>query len=281
MKWKIVTDSGSDIRHIDNLNEDVSFEVVPLMINIANEIYIDDENIDLEALLTASETEKKASSSACPAPNAYASTFEGAENVICFTLSSNLSGSYNSASLGREILLESHPEANVFIFDTFTAGSEMNLLVRKAVELANQGLEFNALVEQVKAYHEKTNVNFVLESVDNLVKNGRVSKIVGQMIGLLDIRLIGKRSDDGLIELAHKSRGLKRALNTLLQAMKDNNYQGGKVEISYNTSIDVAHTLVDKIKSEFPSANINLIKMSGLCTYYAQRNGMIVGFEHA
>lgn len=281
MKWKIVTDSGSDIRQIDNLGDDVAFEVVPLMINIANKVYIDDENIDLEDLIDASEKEKTASSSACPAPSAYAQALEGADNVICFTLSSNLSGSYNSASLGRDMFLESKPDKNVFVFDTFTAGSEMNLLIRKAVELAKEGVEFDELVQQLKDYHTKTNVNFVLESVDNLVKNGRVSKIVGQMIGLLDIRLIGKRSDDGQIELAHKSRGIKRALNTLLKTMKQNKYQGGKIEISYNTSIEVALTLIDKIKAEFPSADINLIKMSGLCTYYAQRNGMLIGFEHA
>lgn len=278
MKWKIVTDSGSDIRQIDNLSEDVAFESVPLMLNIGNKVYIDDENIDVSALMDAMEGEAAASSSACPAPNAYAETYKGADNVIVFTLSSNLSGSYNSASLGRDLILEENPQANIHIFDSFSAGSEINLLVRKAVELATNGVSFDEMVKELNEYHAHTTVSFLLESVDNLVKNGRVNKILGQMIGLLGIRLVGRRTQDGKIELAHKSKGTKRAMRTLFDEILSKGYQGGTMEISHALNKESADIFKAKVLERFPAADITIIDMSGLCSFYAQRKGLIIGY---
>ena len=279
MKWKIVTDSGSDIRKIDHLNDDVAFESVPLMLNIGNKVYVDDENVDLGSLMDAMEGEASASSSACPAPNAYAETYKGADNVIVFTLSANLSGSYNSASLGRDLILENNPDANIFVFDSLSAGAEMNLLVRKAAELANQGLEFDELVSQLKAYHANTTVAFLLESVDNLVKNGRVNKIVGQMIGLLGIRLVGRRTDEGRIELAHKSKGNKRAMRTLIGELVSNGYRGGDLEITHAANLETAEAVKAALLEKFPQTEITILQMSGLCSFYAQRKGLIIGYQ--
>lgn len=278
MKWKIVTDSGSGLRQIDHLNEDVAFESVPLMLNIGNKVYVDNENVDISALMDAMEGESAASSSACPAPNAYAETYKGAENVITFTLSSNLSGSYNSASLGRDLFLEQNPDTNIFIFDSLSAGSEIDMLVLKAVELANKGVDFDEMVSELKAFHEHTTVSFLLESVDNLVKNGRINKIVGQMIGLLGIRLVGRRTEEGKIELAHKSKGTKRAMRTLLEEIVSRGYNGGAMEISHALNEEGAETFKTAVLDRFPQAEITLQVMSGLCCFYAQRKGLIVGY---
>lgn len=279
MKWKIVTDSGSDIRLLEGLKENVSFDFVPLMLDIGNEIFVDDENIEIERLLTAMEKERSAAASACPAPDAYAESYQGADNVIVFTLSSNLSGSYNSASLGKDLLLEQYPNVNIHIFDSLSAGAEMNILIRKAAELANKGLEFNELVQAMKDYHQYTNISFLLESVDNLVKNGRVNKIVGQMIGLLGIKLIGQRSSEGRIELAHKSKGTKRALKTLLTEFENKKFNGNIMEISHSMNLVGAEQLKKQVLDKYPDAVVRIIEMSGLCNFYAERSGMIIGFE--
>ena len=279
MKWKIITDSGSGIRQIDDLNDDVAFESVPLMLNIGNKVYVDDENVDISALMDAMEGESAASSSACPAPNAYAETYKGAENVIVFTLSSNLSGSYNSASLGRDLILEQNPKANIYICDSLSAGAENDLLVRKAAALANKGIEFDDMVTEVEAYHDHTMVSFLLESVDNLVKNGRLNKIVGQMIGLLGIRLVGRRTDEGKIELAHKSKGTKRAMRSLLDELISQGYQGETIHISHALNEEGAKKFKAVVLDRFPDAKISISLMSGLCGFYAQRNGLIVGYE--
>lgn len=279
MKWKIVADSGSDIRELDGLNQEVSYEYVPLMFNIGTKVYVDDETLDMKGFLDAMENESSASSSACPAPNAYAETYKGADNVIVFTLSSNLSGSYNSASLGKELILEQNPEANIHIFDSLSAGSEMNILVRKAAELISEGLEFDELVQKMVAYHKKTNIAFLLESVDNLVKNGRVNRIVGQMIGLLGIKLIGQRSEDGRIELAQKSKGTKRAMRTLLSEFDNKKFNGQVMEISHAMNPESAEQLKKEVLAKYPQAKIRIVEMSGLCSFYAQRSGLIIGFE--
>lgn len=279
MKWKIITDSGSGIRQINDLNDDVAFESVPLMLNIGNKVYVDDEKVDIAALMNAMEGESAASSSACPAPNAYAETYKGADNVIVFTISSNLSGSYNSASLGRDLILEQNPEANIYICDSLSAGSEIDLLVQKAAELANKGIEFEDMVTEVEAYHDHTMVAFLLESVDNLVKNGRLNKIVGQMIGLLGIRLVGRRTSEGKIELAHKSKGTKRAMRTLLDEMISQGYTGETMHISHALNEEGAEKFTAVVLERFPDANITTSLMSGLCGFYAQRNGLIVGYE--
>lgn len=279
MKWKIVADSGCDIRQLEGLNKNVSYEFVPLMLDIGGDVFVDNQDINIERLLDAMEKERSAASSACPAPATYAEAYKGAENVIVFTISSNLSGSYNSASLGKDLLLEENPNVNIHVFDTLSAGAEMNILVRKAAELANKEVSFDELVKEMKDYHQHTNISFLLESVDNLVKNGRVNKILGQMIGLLGIKLIGQRSSEGRIELAHKSKGTKRALKTLLSEFDTKKFNGNIMEISHSLNPAGAEQLKKQVLDKFPNAVIRISEMSGLCNFYAERSGLIIGFE--
>lgn len=278
-KWKIVVDSGSSIRELDTQNKDIDFDIVPLMINIGNEVYVDNSELDIADFLTKLKESKQTTSSACPSPEVYASRFTGTENIICFTLSSELSGSYNSASLGKDLALENNPDTNIYIFNTRSAGSEMDLLARKAVELVDDTISIEDMITKLNEYHENIDIAFLLESVENLVKNGRVSKLVGQMIGLLGIRLIGNRTPEGTIQLAHKSKGQKRALKTLINELQAKGYNGGKIEISHVLNEDIAKAFSDEIIKIYPEADITTRVTSALCSYYAEHNGMIVGFE--
>lgn len=279
MKWKIVTDSGSDLRSIEHLTKEIDFEVVPLMLNIGDEVFIDEPSIDIENFMDKMEAETEASSSACPGPSTYADAYRGAENVICFTLSSGLSGSYNSASLGKDLLLEENPLLNIHIFDSRSAGGEIDILILKAVELIQANNTFEDVVEKLHHYHASTTVNFLLDSVDNLVKNGRINKLLGQMIGLLGIKLVGKRSLEGKIELAHRAKGTKRAMKLMFQQMQEEGYQGGKVFIAHVLNRKAAEDYAALINSTFPQAEILIETCSALCSYYAQRKGLIVGYE--
>lgn len=278
-KWKIVADSGSNILEFSAPNDTFSYASVPLMLNIGTDVYIDNKNLDLNKLLDAMEKERTASSSACPAPDSYMQAFKGADNVLCLTLSSGLSGSYNSAMIAANMLKETEPGINVHIFDSLSAGAEMDLLVHKAIELAQTGVNMEQMIEQLNAYHQHTDIAFMLESVDNLVKNGRLNKLVGSMIGLLGIRLIGVRTPDGKIELATKAKGTKRAMKSLLEEMRQRGYQGGKVIISYCLNPESADTFRQLILNEYPQASVSTLEMDGLCTYYAQRNGLLIGYE--
>src|SRR5699024_12329502 len=131
--------------------------------------------------------------------------FAADENVSSFTLSTELSESYNSAKQGKQIALEENPEANIHVFDSKSAGGEIDLLVFKAIELAKEGLNFHEVVDGLNKYHEKTYVGYMLKSIENLVKNGRVNKIVGSLVGLLNIHVIGIRSEEGTIEMSNRA----------------------------------------------------------------------------
>ena len=278
MKWKILTDTGSNLREISNLPENIEFDLIPLILHVDKKDYVDTPSIDVADLIESVKA-SKASSSACPAPGAYAEKFAGAENVICFTLSSEISGSYNSAELGKSIALEQNPDANIYIFNTRTAGGEMDLLAKKAVEFIQEGKNFDEVIADLNAYHNNTHSGYMLKSIQNLVKNGRVSKVVGSVVGLLNIHIIGIRSEEGTIEMSGRARGEKKALKTLLKDIVDNGYSGNKLEIAHVLNRETAEKFADQVREKFPKADITISPTSGLCSFYAEMGGLIVGYE--
>lgn len=278
MKWKIVTDTGSNIREIENLPEDVAFDIIPLILHLDNKDYVDTKDINIEELVK-DMSDSEQSSSACPAPGVYAENFVGADNVICFTISSELSGSYNSAELGRDIALEENPETNIHIFDSRSAGGEMDLLVWKALELVKEGKDIEGVVQGLTAYHQSTYVGFMLKSIENLVKNGRVNKVVGGLVGLLNINVIGVRSEEGTIEMSNRARGEKRALRTLMKDLIENGFNGKVLEIGHVSNKSLAEKFAKMMTDKFPDTMVNIRPTSGLCSFYAENGGLIVGYE--
>lgn len=278
MKWKIVADTGSNIREIENLPENIEFDIIPLILHVDNKDFVDEPTLNIQELIEAVSKSSK-SSSACPAPGVYAETFEGAENVICFTLSSQLSGSYNSAELGKNILLENHPDVNIHIFDSRSAGGEIDLLVEKAIELVSEEKRFDEVIDALKDYHKNLHAGYMLKSIQNLVKNGRVNKVVGSVVGLLNINVIGMRSDEGKIEMSNRARGEKRAIKTFISEIYEKGYNGGRMELSHVDNLTLAEQVASDIKEKFPNADINIRMTSGLCSFYAEKSGLIAGFE--
>ena len=278
MKWKIVTDTGSNLRTIDNLPKETAFDIVPLIITLNEESFVDDANLDVEALVKKM-TESENTSTACPAPGVYAEKFKGADNVICFTISNQVSGSFNSAKLGRDIALEENPAANIHVFNSKSAGGEMDLLIFKALELIENGLSFDEVISGLNDYHQNTYVGYMLQSIDNLVKNGRVSKVIGSLVGLLNINVLGIRSEEGTIDVSDRVRGEKRAIRRFLKDMSSNGLNGQRIEISHVNNQNLAETLAEKIKNDFPEAEIGIRQTSGLCSFYAEDGGLIVGYE--
>lgn len=278
MKWKIVADSGITNHLPANFSSEISCQIVPLMINIGKEVYIDDETLNLEHFIEEMETSKESSSSACPSPERYAHAFEEGENIICFTLSSALSGSYNSAQLAKQLTLEKYPNKQIHIIDSRSAGPEMDLLIEYTLSLILDGNNFTEILTKIDTYQQQTGLLFMLASVDNLVKNGRLNKLVGSMIGLLNIRLIGERTPQADIGVIHKSKGTKRALQTLLNEMIAKGFKGGRVIIAHSLNLEAAENLKNLILSHYPNTDISIRKTAALCTYYAQRGGLLVGY---
>lgn len=172
MKWKIIADSGCDYRSLDNLAPDTEFVSVPLTIQVGDTIYTDDAQLNIDQMMEEMYATATASKSACPSPDDYMKSFEGAENIVVVTITGTLSGSYNSAEVAKKIYLEEHPNTNIHVINSLSAGGEVDLIVRKLNQLVAEGLDFDQVVDVITTYQSKTKLLFVLAKVDNLVKMG-------------------------------------------------------------------------------------------------------------
>lgn len=278
MKWKIVTDTGSNIFEIEDLPENTSFERVPILLYLDEEEIEDTPSIDRTSLIEKMKNAAKVGS-ACPAPGVYAEKFDGADNVIGFTITGTLSGSYGSALAGRELILEEHPDRNIFILDSKSTAGEIDLLIRKTVTLIREGKQFDEVVEALQEYHKKTRVAYMFKSIENLVKNGRVNKFVGSVVDRLNIHVIGIRSDEGTIEMTSRARGEKRAIKVFIQDIIDSGFNGKNLEIAHVNNEPLAEKIADIMLEKYPEVAIKIRPTSGLCTMYTENGGITVGYE--
>ncbi|WP_270622844.1 DegV family protein [Streptococcus sanguinis] len=279
MTWKIIADSGCDFREMKNLAKDTQFESVPLTIQVENEIFVDDKQLDIDLMMEKMYASSAASKSACPSPDDYLKSFEGADTIFVVTITGTLSGSNNSAQVAKKIFLEEHPDAHIHVIDSLSAGGEVDLLVTKLNELIQQDLSFDEVVQVISRYQEKTKLLFVLAKVDNLVKNGRLSKLLRTVVGLLNIRMVGEASQTGTLELLQKARGSKKALASAIKELLKAGYKGGRLIIAHRNNEKFCQQFSQLIQEKYPQAQIETIPTSGLCSFYAEEGGILMGYE--
>lgn len=275
MKYKIVSDSSSDLKSLSG----VPFESTPLKISTDEKEYVDDNNLDVCGMLADLKVYKGRSRSSCPSIGEYTEAFGDAENVFCVTITSGLSGSYNAATSAAKGYMEDHPDRNVHIIDSLSTGPENALLVEKLRELILEEKDFETIKSEITDYHSHTRLIFALESMHNLANNGRVSHLKAKMAGLLGIRAIGRASDEGTLEMICKSRGPLNAANDMVANMIGDGYKGGRAKIHHANNLPAAELLKTKILEKFPDAQIDMGMTGGLCSFYAEQGGVLVGFE--
>ncbi|HFU4203472.1 TPA: DegV family protein [Streptococcus suis] len=279
VKWKIIADSGCDLFYMPQLAPNTEFVNVPLTIQVGEETFVDGLDLDIDKMMSDMYQSSMAAGSACPSPQAYTLAFEGAENIIVVTITGSLSGSFNSARVAREMYLEEHPETNIHLIDSLSAGGEMDLLVEKINQLIGDGKSFATVVKEITAYQQKTKLLFVLEKVDNLVKNGRLSKLLGTVVGLLNIRMVGEASPEGKLELLQRARGHKKAVKAAWEELKKAGYKGGRIIIAHRNNEKFCQQFSELVKEHFPKVVIDLVATSGLCSFYAEEGGLLMGYE--
>jgi DegV family protein with EDD domain len=276
MKFKIVTDSSADIQSLDG----VDFSSAPLKIITDEKEYVDDANLDVNSMLADLKQYKGRSRSSCPSSGEFFEAFADAENVFCITITNNLSGSCNAANVAAKSYLEQYPERKVPVIDSLSTGPENALEIEKLRELILADKDFETIKEEISDYSlNGVRLIFALESMHNLANNGRVSPIVAKMAGLLGIRAIGRASDVGTLEMICKSRGPINAANDILANMIGDGYKGAKVRIHHANNLPAAELLKTKIVEKFPEASIVIAPAGGLCSFYAEQGGILVGFE--
>lgn len=275
MNYKIVADSASNVLSLDK----VAFANVPLKILCGDNEYVDNEELDLEAMLHDLKTTKSKSSTSCPNIYEWMQAFEGADHIFAVCITGNLSGSYAAAEQAKELYLQDHPEAKIHVINTLTAGPEMRLIVEKLQSLIVKGMEFEYIVQAIEVYAQHTHLTFCLQSLNNLARNGRVSPAVAKITSMLGIRLVGRASDVGTLEPFGKIRGEAKTLEAMVKELIGRGYKGGKVRIAHCQNPNAADTFKQLILSKFPNADIAIEHCEGLCSFYAEIGGMLVGYE--
>lgn len=275
MKFKIVSDSSSNVLCFPG----IPFASVPLKINTAAAEYIDDEKLDVARMVAEIKATKGKSGTSCPNVHDWLQAFEGADRVFAVTITSNLSGSCAAAIQAKAEYEAVHPGAKVCVLDTLSTGPEMRLIMEKLKQWIEEKMTFEQIREAVKGYMEKTHLLFSLESLTNLARNGRVNPAVAKIAGVLGIRVVGKASDEGTLQQLHKCRGEKKALDTLLQEMQTMGFRGGKTRISHCFNPETAAKLKEKVLAVFPQSDVQIEPTGGLCSFYAEQGGLLVGFE--
>ena len=275
MNFKIVTDSAADIKELAG----VPYESVPLKIITDEKEYIDDKSLDVVGMLSDLRKYKGKSRSSCPNSQEFINAFGDAENVFCVTITSNLSGSFNSATLAAKEYMSQHPDRNVHVIDSLSTGPENFLLIEKLAALINEGKDFETVKSEIIEYHNHTRLIFSLESMHNLANNGRVSPIVAKFAGLVGIRAIGRASDVGTLEMISKARGAQNAIKDIVGNMVGDGYKGGKVRIHHANNPQTAEMLRNKILESYPDSEVIIDVAGGLCSFYAEEGGLLAGFE--
>lgn len=276
MSWSIITDSSCDLI-CEDLPDNIHYERVPFTISVGSKDYVDVETLNTVEMIEDMESFSGASHTSCPAPGAWYELFEKSEQTIVITISKKLSGSYNSAFAAKGMILEKYPEKKIFILDSESAGSALALLVEKAVEMIEKGFDFEAVTTEMQQYSNKLNTIFALSSFRNLVKNGRMSRLSGFIAGKLGIWGIGI-AEEGKITVKSKTRGLNRVISEFINDMKENNFVKGKVIISHCQNYTLAEDLKNSILESWSAADVRILATGGLCSYYAERGGLIVAY---
>lgn len=274
MKVRIVSDSSSDIYELSG----VDYVSVPLRIVTEEKEYVDDKNLDIPEMVETLKAYKKKSGTACPGQGDWMEAFGDADWIFGITITSKLSGSYNAARLAREEYLENHPEKKVYIIDSRSTGPGMILIIDKLKTLIESEMEFEAICEAIEDYKNHVGLIFCLESINNLANNGRVNHAVAKIAGVLGIRIVGIEKD-GDISLQAKCRGEKGTLNEIMKAVRQLECSGQRIIINHCLNEEIAEKLRTMILKEYPDAQIVIGKNGGLCSFYAEKGGMIIGFE--
>lgn len=272
---KIVADSSSDVLSIDQ----VAYACAPLTIRTAQKEYVDNENLDVSQMVKDMLSNTEKTTTACPGVGDWIDAFGNAKYVFCVTITSSLSGSYNSAMTAKQNYEETYPDRKVFVIDSLSTGPEMKLIIEKLQELILAGKEYDEVCTAIKQYMEHTGLIFILESVRNLANNGRVSHLVASAVGILGIRILGRASAEGTLEQMHKCRGEKKALPALIKMLHDHNYNGKKLRIGHVLNEQAALVLKDLVLADYPNADIEVYPLRGLCSFYAENGGVLLGFE--
>ena len=277
MKYRVVMDSAGEFTESQKGREE--FVLVPLTLMIGDETFIDDGTLDQLEIVKKIAASPTCPKTACPSPEAYREAFDcGAEHIYGVTISGNLSGSYQSAVIGRDMYLEDHPDAKIHVFDSCSTSVGETILVMKIEELEAKGVPFEEIVREVEALRDEKSTTFVLDNLETLRKNGRLSRMKALAAQILKIKPICAGTLEGEIVQIDQARGINKALVKMVQhvAEKTRNPENKILAISFVNCRERAVMVRDALLERMHVREVLLMETGGLSTVYANDGGIIV-----
>ena len=277
MSYKIVIDSCGELP--ESWKTDENIESIPLTLTVEGEDIIDDETFDQSAFLKKTAQSPECPKSSCPSPERYMQAYDcSAERVYAVTLSSNLSGSYNSAVLGKNLLLENRPEQKIYVFDSRSASVGETLIAMKIRECEEQGMAFEQVVETVEAYIDSQNTYFVLENLETLRKNGRLSDLKAFVASALKIKPVMGSTPEGTIVQLDQARGINKAMMKMVDyvAQRAKDSEEKVLAISHCNCPARAEIVKEAILQRVSVKDVVILDTAGISTMYANDGGVIV-----
>lgn len=278
MSFHIVCDSCTDLTEEDLKKG--CYTLVPLTLLVDGEEIIDDETFDQADFLAKVAASKESVKSACPAPESYMEAYSKADDIYVVTLSAELSGSYNSAVLGKNLYEEENGTKNIHVVNSRGAATTQVLIARKLNEYASQGMPFEEVVDKIEEYTTSLRTYFVLETLEVLRKNGRLSRLSATIVGALNIKPVMIGTRDGVIQKAAQARGMKKALAKMVEHMgsEGRDLTRRQFVISHCNCYERAVYVKELIKKHLHAEDVDIVDTKGVSSLYACDGGIIVSY---
>lgn len=278
MKQSIIVDSCCDMT--PELAERLGItSVVPMTMMLGEKEYTDDENLDLSEFMAEMTACKTRVSSAAPPPHAFMEAIEAAISSFVVTISSQLSASFENAQIGKKFADE-NGEVNTHIIDSKSASAGEVLVAMKLRELISQELSKEQIISVLSSFIDNMKTYFVLERYENLIKNGRLGKVKGKIVSLMNVKLIMGSDGNGAIALHAKPRGTQQMIEKMVSFVKGSKKEtsGESMVICHNNNLTLAKQLSGTFKKHFDFKEILIVPMRGAISLYADNKGIVLAF---
>ncbi len=277
MGYKIIVDSCGELP--EELKQDARFQSVPLELDVDDYHVVDDESFCQAEFLKKVKESPNCPKSACPSPQRYYDAFQSdAQHIYVVTLSARLSGSYNSAQTAKQMFLDDFPEKKVYVFNSCSASIGETLIALKVQELEEAGCTFEEIVEQTESYISSQQTFFVLETLDTLRKNGRLSNLKAFVANVLNIKPVMGSTPEGEICQLGQAQGMNKALERMVQEVQNRTGNHGDriLAISHCNCPQRAQRVREKIEKLMKFKKIMILDTAGVSSMYANDGGIII-----
>ena len=277
MSYKIILDSCGELP--EKYKKDARFELVPLGLEVGDYHIMDDESFDQAEFLKRVAAYPGCPKSACPSPERYLESFCcDAEDIYVVTLSANLSGSYNSAQLAKKLYEEQYGDKNICVIDSCSASCGQTQIAYKAMELEEAGKPFSEIYEELIRFRDERNTYFVLDNLETLRKNGRLSAVKAMVASTLNIKPIMAGTKEGVIVQKGQAIGIRKGLQRMAEfAAKEAVRPEEKyLMITHCNCPDRAEFVKEEILSRVKVRDVLIMDTAGISSMYANDGGVIV-----